>query len=130
MIHLTKVAAAQLAADKIRVNAICPGLIATSIFGASMGLPTAVADQMAARVAENAWKFQPVAKAGMPEDIARACLYLATAPFVSGTHLIVDGGITVGDRHSWDVSAASPILQLLGFSPEQVEQLAQAQRGS
>jgi NAD(P)-dependent dehydrogenase (short-subunit alcohol dehydrogenase family) len=123
VIHLTRVAAAQLAVDKIRVNAICPGLIATSIFGASIGLPRAVADQMAARVAENAWKFQPVAKAGMPEDIARACLYLATSPFVTGTHLIVDGGITVGDRHSWDAATVSPLLEMMGFTAEQVQSM-------
>jgi len=121
VIHLTRVAAAQLAVDKIRVNAICPGLIATSIFGASIGLPRAVADQMAARVAEGAWKFQPVAKPGMPEDVAGACLYLATAPFVSGVHLIVDGGITVGDRHSWDPGVVSPLLEMMGFSADQVQ---------
>jgi NAD(P)-dependent dehydrogenase (short-subunit alcohol dehydrogenase family) len=129
VIHLTRVAAAQLAADKIRVNAICPGLIATSIFGASIGLPREAADQMAARVQETAPKFQPVAKAGMPDDIARACLYLATAAFVTGTHLIVDGGITVGDRHSWDQTAASPVMELLGFSLEQVQAMM-AQRAS
>jgi NAD(P)-dependent dehydrogenase (short-subunit alcohol dehydrogenase family) len=129
VIHLTRVAAAQLAVDKIRVNAICPGLIATSIFGASIGLPRAVADQMAARVAENAAKFQPVAKAGMPNDIAGACLYLATAPFVTGVHLIVDGGITVGDRHSWDAATVSPLLELMGFSPDQVQQMM-AQRAA
>jgi NAD(P)-dependent dehydrogenase (short-subunit alcohol dehydrogenase family) len=123
VIHLSRVAAAQLAADKIRVNAICPGLIATSIFGASIGLPRAVADQMAARVAETAAKFQPVAKAGLPDDIAKACLYLASdaSAFVTGTHLVVDGGITVGDRHSWDVSTVSPLLELMGFSMEQVQ---------
>jgi NAD(P)-dependent dehydrogenase (short-subunit alcohol dehydrogenase family) len=123
VIHLTRVAAAQLAADKIRVNAICPGLVATSIFGASIGLPRAVADQMAARVAENAANIQPVAKAGMPDDIARACLYLASdaSAFVTGIHLIVDGGLTVGDRHSWDPGALSPLLQAMGFSPEQAQ---------
>ena len=53
VIHMSRCAAAQLSPQKIRVNAICPGLIATSIFGASLGLPREVADQMAARVAEN-----------------------------------------------------------------------------
>jgi NAD(P)-dependent dehydrogenase (short-subunit alcohol dehydrogenase family) len=131
VIHLSRVAAAQLGRDKIRVNAICPGLIATSIFGASIGLPRQVADQMAARVAETAPKFQPIAKAGMPEDIARACLYLASdaSVFVTGTHLVVDGGITTGDRHAWDPEAVSPILQLLGFGPEQIEQMM-AQRAA
>ncbi|MDF2901705.1 MAG: linX [Phenylobacterium sp.] len=116
VVHMSRVAAAQLSPQKIRVNAICPGLIATSIFGASIGLPREVADQMAARVADNAAKAQPVPKAGLPDDIARAALYLASddAAFVSGTHLVVDGGITVGGRHAWDTSAVSPFATILG----------------
>lgn len=116
VIHMSRVAAAQLSPQKIRVNAICPGLIATSIFGASFGLPREVADQMAAQVAENASKAQPVPKAGMPDDIAQAALYLASdaAAFVSGTHLVVDGGITVGGRHAWDTTAVSPFATILG----------------
>jgi NAD(P)-dependent dehydrogenase (short-subunit alcohol dehydrogenase family) len=116
VIHMSRVAAAQLSPQKIRVNAICPGLIATSIFGASFGLPREVADQMAARVAENAAQAQPVPKAGLPDDIAQAALYLASdaAAFVSGTHLVVDGGITVGGRHSWDTTAVSPFATILG----------------
>lgn len=116
VIHMSRVAAAQLSPQKIRVNAICPGLIATSIFGASIGLPLEVADQMAARVAENASKAQPVPKAGLPDDIAQAALYLASdaAAFVSGTHLVVDGGITVGGRHAWDTTSVSPFATILG----------------
>jgi NAD(P)-dependent dehydrogenase (short-subunit alcohol dehydrogenase family) len=114
VVHMSRVAAAQLSPQKIRVNAICPGLIATSIFGASLGLPREVADQMAARVAEHGAKVQPIPKAGAPEDIARAALYLASddSQFVSGTHLVVDGGITVGSRHSWDQSGPSPFAEL------------------
>jgi NAD(P)-dependent dehydrogenase (short-subunit alcohol dehydrogenase family) len=132
VIHLTRVAAAQLARDKIRVNAICPGLIATSIFGASIGLPREVADQMATRVADSAHRFQPVDKAGLPQDIARACLYLASdaSAFVSGTHLVVDGGITVGGRHSWDPQTISPILELMGVTPDQVQGLRAANSGA
>ncbi|HEY3889121.1 MAG TPA: SDR family oxidoreductase, partial [Caulobacteraceae bacterium] len=131
VIHLTRVAAAQHGIDKIRINAICPGLIATSIFGASIGMPPPVADQMAARVAEIAAKFQPIAKAGLPDDIARACLYLASdaSRFVTGTHLVVDGGITTGDRHAWDPDTVSPILQLIGFSAEQIQEIM-AQRAA
>ena len=122
VIHMSRVAAAQLSPQKIRVNAICPGLIATSIFGASIGLPREVADQMAARVAQNAAQAQPVPKAGLPDDIAQAALYLASdaAAFVSGTHLVVDGGITVGGRHAWDTAATSPFATILGdFLPAQ-----------
>ena len=132
VIHLTKVAAAQLAQENIRVNAICPGLIATSIFGASIGLPREVADQMAARIAEGAPKMQPVRKAGMPDDIARACLYLASgaSAFVTGTHLMVDGGLTIGGRHSWDPHAVSPMLDMMGFTPEQAQAMREAQEAA
>jgi len=114
VIHMSRCAAAQLSPRKIRVNAICPGLIATSIFGASLGLPREVADQMAARVAEHGAKVQPIPKAGVPEDIAKAALYLASddSEFVTGTHIVVDGGITVGGRHSWDQSGPSPFAEL------------------
>jgi NAD(P)-dependent dehydrogenase (short-subunit alcohol dehydrogenase family) len=122
VIHMTRCAAAQLSPQKVRVNAICPGLIATSIFGASLGLPRAVADQMAAQVAAHAAKVQPVPKAGLPEDIAQAALYLSSeaSAFVTGTHLVVDGGITVGSRHSWDQSGPSPFAELFGdaFQPQ------------
>jgi NAD(P)-dependent dehydrogenase (short-subunit alcohol dehydrogenase family) len=128
VIHMSRCAAAELSPQKIRVNAICPGLIATSIFGASMGLPREVADQMAARVAEVGAKVQPIPKAGAPEDIARAALYLASddSVFVTGTHMVVDGGITIGGRSSWDPMAGSPILEALGISAEQAEQMRAA----
>jgi NAD(P)-dependent dehydrogenase (short-subunit alcohol dehydrogenase family) len=131
VIHLGRTACAELAPHRIRVNAICPGLIATSIFGASLGLPTAVADQAAARIAEAAPQMQPVPKAGLPEDIAQACLYLASdeSRFVTGTHIVVDGGLTIGPRHSWDPQASSPILDALGVTPEQAQSMRQAQSG-
>jgi hypothetical protein len=61
----------------------------------------------------------------MPEDIAKACLFLASdaSAFVTGTHLVVDGGITMGGRHAWDKNAPSPLLTALGISPEQAEQM-------
>lgn len=116
VIHMSRVAAAQLTPQGIRVNAICPGLIATSIFGASMGTSREVADQMAALVAQNAQVAQPVKKPGLPDDIAQAALYLASdaAAFISGTHLVVDGGITVGGRHAWDPTAGSPFAAIFG----------------
>lgn len=115
-IQMSKLAAAQLAAKKIRVNAICPGLIATSIFGASLGLPREMADQLAARIAEVGASVQPLPKAGVPDDVARAALYFASddSAFVTGAHLTVDGGITVGPRHAWDPAAPSPLAALFG----------------
>ncbi|CAN1564952.1 FabG Dehydrogenases with different specificities (related to short-chain alcohol dehydrogenases) [Caulobacteraceae bacterium] len=128
VIHMSRCAAAELSPQKIRVNAICPGLIATSIFGASMGLPRDVADQMAARFEEAGPKVQPIPKAGVPEDIARAALYLASddSLFVTGTHIVVDGGLTIGGRGSWDAEAHNPILAAMGITPEQAQQMQAA----
>lgn len=114
LLHLSRAAAVQLAAKCIRVNAICPGMIATSIFGASAGLERGVADQLAARVAEACVGVQPIQQAGMPQDIAQAALYLASprAGFVTGTHLVVDGGLSVGPRHAWDLATPQPLAEL------------------
>ena len=118
VVHMSRCAAAELSPHRIRVNAICPGLIATSIFGTALGMPREGADQMAAMVAQNAAVAQPVPKSGLPADIAAAALYLASdeSQFVTGTHLIVDGGITIGSRHAWDPAAASPFAQIFGMT--------------
>ncbi len=107
VMHLTKTAAAQLGRAKIRVNAICPGLILTDIFGAGMragGMPDAMIAQMLEGLKAQAPDTQPIPKAGMPEDIARACLFFASddSVFVTGTHIAVDGGLTTGPRQAWD----------------------------
>ena len=132
VIQLTKVTAAELSPHRIRVNAICPGLIATSIFGASMGLARDVADQLAAQIEQAAPKLQPIPKAGLAADIAEAALFLASdaSAFVTGTHLVVDGGITVGSRHSWSPETVSPMLAALGVTPEQAQEIAAARRAA
>lgn len=116
VIHLSRLAAAELAIHKIRVNAICPGVIVTPIFGVSVGLQRQTADQMAAGLVEAASQMQPLRRAGTPEDVARTALYFASedSSFVTGTHQIVDGGITVGQRISWDADASSPLVAALG----------------
>jgi enoyl-[acyl-carrier-protein] reductase (NADH) len=47
---------------------------------------------------------QPVARGGRPEDIAGTVAFLASddAAFITGTHILVDGGLLIGPRHSWD----------------------------
>ena len=123
VIHMTRCAAAELSPQKIRVNAICPGLIATSIFGTALGMTRDAADQMAAMVAQNAAVAQPIPKPGLPEDIAAAALYLASddSRFVSGTHLVVDGAITIGSRHAWDPDAPSPFAAIFGMTQAQAQ---------
>ncbi len=124
VLHATKLAAAELGRHGIRVNAVCPGLIATSIFGAAMGAPREQADQMAALVAMRAGGAQPL-KGNAPEDVANAVLYLASdeARFVSGAHILVDGAMLSGPRHSWDPSDPGLIGRLFDLTAEQVSQM-------
>ena len=115
VIHFTRTASAELARDNIRINAICPGLIATSILGASMGVGVERADQMAALIKQRGNAVQPIKKTGMPEDIAAMVAFLASedAAFITGQHFVVDGGITIGSRHSWDANVRSPFAEML-----------------
>ena len=107
VIHLTTCAAAELARDGIRVNCICPGLILTNIFTPAAYVNDEMAGVIKATMRQSAPEAQPIAKAGEPEDIARACLYFASdeAAFVTGVHMHVDGGMHVGPRQAWDPQA-------------------------
>jgi len=99
VVHFTKAAAVETAPDKIRVNALCPGVIATPIWGQFRPDSTPEsADQMAAMMAHVGAGMQPYPKSGLPEDIADAALYLCSdeAKFVTGHALVVDGAITLG----------------------------------
>ena len=115
VLHLSRVAAAELARYKIRVNAICPGFIMTEIFSSSFGLSDNAATQANADLRAISPYAQPLAILGSADHVAQACLYLASdaAAFVTGTHLVVDGGVTIGPRSSWDPASPSPIYQLL-----------------
>ncbi len=131
--HFSKLAAAELAKYKIRVNAILPGFIATSIFGASIGMDRQQADQMAEMLSQNGAGIQPIGRAGQPQDIAQMASFLASdeASFITGGEFLVDGGITTGPRHSWSEDQSdNPILKALGISPEEAERLAAAVRSS
>lgn len=129
--HFSKLAAAELAKYKIRVNAILPGFIATSIFGASLGLPREQADQMAEMVSQAGGSMQPIGRVGHGADIAQMAAFLSSgaAGFVTGGEFLVDGGMTVGPPHSWNEEVGGPLLDALGITPEQAEQMAAAMRG-
>jgi NAD(P)-dependent dehydrogenase (short-subunit alcohol dehydrogenase family) len=85
---ITRGAALELADHDIRVNAIGPGQIATEfIDGWSEDAPEAAAK-------DDLIKPVPAGRAGTPEDVAGAALYLASddAAYVTGEVLMVDGG--------------------------------------
>jgi NAD(P)-dependent dehydrogenase (short-subunit alcohol dehydrogenase family) len=87
LLGLTRSMALQLASDGIRVNAVCPGFIDTPMLGA--------AGEGRKRMAAEC----PLKRLGEPRDIAKAVRFLLSdeASFVTGTHLVVDGGSTVSD---------------------------------
>jgi NAD(P)-dependent dehydrogenase (short-subunit alcohol dehydrogenase family) len=124
IVHMTRVAAADLGPLNVRVNCICPGFIATPIFAKSLGLATQVADQTVAGIAEVAKHAQPIPKAGLPEDIAEAALFLASdgSKFVNGQALVVDGGMTVGRTGVNRDALFAPLLQAMGIDPAVLQQ--------
>jgi NAD(P)-dependent dehydrogenase (short-subunit alcohol dehydrogenase family) len=114
IVHMTKLAAAQLGPAYIRVNCICPGLIATPIFAKGLGVATQVADQTVKSALRAFNNSQPIPRTGLPEDIAEAALFLASdgSKFVNGHALVVDGGITVGPTREAEAGGVyAPIIQ-------------------
>ena len=85
VIGLTKSAALDVAAEGIRVNAICPGCI-----------DTPMGDGIDPEAMKGFLKEQPIGRAGRPEEIASVVLWLCSAAssFVLGVALPVDGGFT------------------------------------
>ena len=82
----------------IRVNSISPGAIATGIFGKALGLSTEAAEKTPDIMREVTKTAQPIPRAGLPEDIAQAAVFLASdeSTFINGHDLVVDGAITGG----------------------------------
>lgn len=91
VVNLTRSASIEFGADLIRVNCIAPGGVSTPIvYGMAGGSKEATEAILA--------KGQPIPRAGQPEDIAQAALFLASdaSSFVTGHTLVVDGGATAG----------------------------------
>ena len=85
-IGLARAVAATYASEGIRCNVVCPGLIETP-----MSRRVQEDEHIRARLPE----LQPLTGTfGRPDDVAQAVVYLATAPFVTGAVLPVDGGWT------------------------------------
>lgn len=89
VISITHSMAAELAPDRIRVNAIAPGVSRTAMFDAMFGTP-----ERAEAAHEELVRTFPLGRLSRPSDVAGAALYLASddAEFVTGVVLPVDGG--------------------------------------
>lgn len=92
LVALTRNLALELAPRHIRVNAICPGYIDTRLWEEYMHR-SPDAEGLAASTAA----LHPLGRRGIPADVASAALFLATdaSAFITGTCLVVDGGLTI-----------------------------------
>jgi NAD(P)-dependent dehydrogenase (short-subunit alcohol dehydrogenase family) len=90
VISLTRALAIDHVRDGIRVNAVCPGTVDSPWVRRLVEDVGESLDALRAR--------QPMGRLGTTDEIAHAVLYLASddAAFVTGTALVVDGGLTAG----------------------------------
>jgi NAD(P)-dependent dehydrogenase (short-subunit alcohol dehydrogenase family) len=92
MLALTRNLALELATRRIRVNCICPGYIDTRLWEEYLrnsADPKSIAEQTTA--------LHPLGRRGIPTDVSEATLFLCSeaSAFITGTNLVVDGGLTV-----------------------------------
>jgi NAD(P)-dependent dehydrogenase (short-subunit alcohol dehydrogenase family) len=88
VISMTKTLAYELAASKIRVNAIAPGFVDTRFAAAGLKNDTLLEEVM---------RITPMKRYAQPEEIAGGALFLASdsASYLTGHALVIDGGMTI-----------------------------------
>jgi NAD(P)-dependent dehydrogenase (short-subunit alcohol dehydrogenase family) len=91
VVSLTQVAALEYAPWKIRVNCICPGIIDTPLLQATLAR-----EEM--KSAAGVWDNNGLRRRGLPEEIAKAALFLASddSSYVTGAPFLIDGGKALG----------------------------------
>ncbi len=90
VINLVQTAAQQLSTSNVRVNAICPGLIETGMTQRAFDYAREAGKQ------DKLGQLNPLRRAGIPDEIARVALFLASdeASYVNGQAWVVDGGLS------------------------------------
>jgi NAD(P)-dependent dehydrogenase (short-subunit alcohol dehydrogenase family) len=119
VIHLTRTVAMELGEHGVRVNCICPGAVATPIFGKELGLPDELANSTD-RLTDSLKLSQPIPRACQPEDVANAAVWLAAdaAGYVNGHALVIDGGMTGGLKWSVSQKRRQQLREVLTKAPE------------
>jgi NAD(P)-dependent dehydrogenase (short-subunit alcohol dehydrogenase family) len=121
VIQLTRSAATELGEQGIRVNCICPGPIATPIFGAAFGLPDDQAEHLARELKAVFGTIQPLKRGGESLDVAQAALWLASddSAFINGHAMVVDGGLSLGQSWSGFQEFLGRLVSLAPQPPSQ-----------
>ena len=116
VVHMTRCVAMELGEDGVRVNAISPGGIATGMFGKVLGMSVEDAEQTGEKVKVALQGLQPIPRAGLPDDIANAAVFLASdeSTFINGHELIVDGGLVGGRMWTPQQEGLAEMRALLG----------------
>jgi NAD(P)-dependent dehydrogenase (short-subunit alcohol dehydrogenase family) len=119
--HLTETTANELGEHGVRVNAVCPGAIATSIFGRAAGLDSEEAQRTVDFMATMLGDAAPIRRVGRPADIAETVLWLASdaSSFVTGQAIAVDGGLLTGSLRRNAPMARGEVLELIRQSAQQ-----------
>jgi len=94
VLALTQSAGAELGEKGVRVNCISPGAIVTGIFAKAAGVEGSKADRLTDVIKKAFASVQTIPRAGLPDDIARAAVFLAGdgSSFINGQNIVVDGG--------------------------------------
>lgn len=106
VIHLTRCTAMELGESGVRVNSISPGFIATPMMAGASGPEARLSNDAMAAVEQHLAQLTPMLRAGLPEDIGAAVLFLASeaASFINGQDLVIDGGTIQGEL--WRLQAS------------------------
>jgi NAD(P)-dependent dehydrogenase (short-subunit alcohol dehydrogenase family) len=115
IVQLTRTTANELGESGIRVNAICPGAVATSIFARGAGLDGEGAQATVGAMSELLGNMAPVRRTGTPTDIAETALWLAggASSFVTGQAIAVDGGLTTGPLYREEHPKMEALVRIL-----------------
>jgi NAD(P)-dependent dehydrogenase (short-subunit alcohol dehydrogenase family) len=118
VIHFTRCVAMELGEKGVRANTVSPGGIVTGIFGKALNLPPEEIEKTIAPLKATLARWQPIPRAGLPDDIARAVLFLASdaASFVNGHDLLVDGGLVAG--RSWSAQRTATEEMMRAIRPD------------
>ncbi|GHB43681.1 3-alpha-hydroxysteroid dehydrogenase [Streptomyces cirratus] len=98
VLGLTRVAALELAAKNIRVNAMCPGAVDTPMANPGLLDPAGMTDEARDAMADLYKRVVPLGRVGRPEEVARLALFLTSedSSYITGQPFVIDGGWMAG----------------------------------